>query len=292
MTTTDLRSRLTATPRRTLREALRSAEAHLTASGVPSPRVDAELLAAHLLRVGRGGLWAHLTDPVPAGFDDLVARRAERIPLQHLTGCAYFRTITLVVGPGVFTPRPESELVVGRALELVDGTPAPLVVDLCSGSGAMAAAIATEAPGARVHAVELDPGARPWLQRNARVHGFRAHLTDVSGCLPELSGQVDVVVANPPYIPESCVPRDPEVARYDPPAALYSGADGLEHMRMVERDAARLLRPGGWVVVEHGDLQGRTAPQVFSDTGRWADVCDHVDLAGRDRYLTARRAGS
>lgn len=290
MTTTDLRSRLTGAPRRTLREALHSAEAHLMASGVPSPRVDAELLAAHLLRVGRGGLWLHLSDTVPAGFDDLVARRAQRIPLQHLTGCAYFRTVTLAVGPGVFTPRPESELVVGRALELLPDAASPLVVDLCSGSGAMAAALATEAPRARVHAVELDPAARPWLQRNAREHSFTAHLTDVNGCLPELAGQVDVVVANPPYIPESCVPRDPEVAKYDPPTALYSGSDGLDHMRMVERDAARLLRPGGWVVVEHGDLQGRSAPAVFSETGHWVEVGDHVDLAGRDRYLTARRA--
>lgn len=292
MTTLDVRTQATTAPRRTLREALRSAEAHLTASGVPSPRADAELLAAHLLRVTRGGLWQHLSDAVPTGFDDLVSRRAQRIPLQHLTGCSHFRTVTLAVGPGVFTPRPESELVAGRALELLGTAAEPVVVDLCAGSGAMAAAVATEAPHTHVHAVELDPGARPWLLRNARTFGFRAHLTDVDGCLPDLSGTVDVVVANPPYIPESCIPRDPEVARYDPPAALYSGSDGLDHMRMVERDASRLLRPGGWVVVEHGDLQGESAPQVFVSAGRWTDVRDHVDLAGRDRYLTARRAGT
>jgi release factor glutamine methyltransferase len=143
---------------------------------------------------------------------------------------------------------------------------------------------------ARVHAVELDPGAGPWLLRNAREHGFQAHLVNIDGCLDDLSGRVDVVVANPPYIPESCIPRDPEVARYDPPAALYSGVDGLEHMRLVEREAFRLLRPAGWVVVEHGDLQGESAPGVFVDAGRWIDVADHVDLAGRDRYLVARRA--
>ncbi len=278
--------------RRTLAEALRSAEAHLTASGVPSPRVDAELLAAHLLRTERVGLWQYLQRPVPDGFDDLVARRAERIPLQHLTGIAFFRTVSLAVGPGVFSPRPETELVAERAIECLPGQGTCRVVDLCAGSGAIAASIAAETQGVEVHAVERDPAAGPWLVHNARQHGFLAHLSDVEGCLPELAGTVDVVVANPPYIPEGCVPRDPEVARFDPPAALYSGPDGLHHMRLVERAASRLLRRGGWVVVEHGDLQGQLAPQVFTDSGAWVDVVDHVDLAGRDRYLSARRAGS
>jgi release factor glutamine methyltransferase len=115
-------------------------------------------------------------------------------------------------------------------------------------------------------------------------------MNDVEGCLPHLDGTVDVVVANPPYIPVDCVPRDPEVARFDPAMALYSGQDGLVHMRLVEQAAARLLRPAGHVLVEHGDLQGRSAPAVFTETGRWHDVRDHTDLNGRDRYLTARRA--
>ncbi len=174
---------------RSLRAALREAELQLAASGVPSPRVDAELLAAHLLGVGRGALWSHLDAAVPVGFEDFVARRAERIPLQHLTGWAYFRTVTLAVGPGVFSPRPETEVVVGHGLDLLAdlGVTAPTVVDLCAGSGTMAAAVAVEAPGAQVHAVERDPGAGPWLQRNAAAHGFTAHLADVDGCLPELS---------------------------------------------------------------------------------------------------------
>lgn len=277
----------------TLRDALRSAELHLSTSGVASPRADAELIAAHLLGVGRGGLWRHLEAPAPGGFDDLVARRCARTPLQHLTGWAHFRTVTLAVGPGVFLPRPETEVVVGHALELLDACDLerPMVVDLCAGSGTMAAAVAVEVPRATVHAVEGDPGAGHWLGRNADAHGFTAHLADIDGCLPELSGSVDLVVANPPYIPLDCVPRDPEVARFDPAMALYSGADGLDHMRLVERAAARLVRPGGWVVAEHGDLQGRSAPDVFSRTGEWSDVGDHVDLTGRDRFLSARRVG-
>ena len=287
--------------RRTLAEALRSAEAHLTASGVASPRVDAELLAAHLLRTERVGLWQYLQQPVPTGFDDLVARRAERIPLQHLTGVSYFRTTELAVGPGVFSPRPETEVVAGYAIDVlatmqrkhaknVDAIEKLCVVDLCSGSGAIAAAITVEVPGVEVHAVERDPAAGPWLLHNARSHGFNAHLDDVDGCLPELTGLVDVVVANPPYIPEGSIPRDPEVARFDPPAALYSGPDGLAHMRIIERAAARLLRPGGCVVVEHGDLQGQLAPEIFTATDEWSEVTDNVDLAGRDRYVSARRS--
>ncbi len=279
-------------PGRSLRVALEDAELQLAASGVPSPRADAELLASHLLGVGRGGLWSHLDSAVPVGFDDFVARRAERIPLQHLTGWAHFRTVTLAVGPGVFSPRPETEVVVGHGLDLLAalGVPSPTVVDLCAGTGTMAAAVAVEAPDAQVHAVERDPGAGPWLERNARAHGFTAYLADVDECLPELTGRVDLVVANPPYIPHDCIPRDPEVARFDPAMALYSGPDGLAHLRLVERTAARLLRPGGWVVAEHGDLQGSAVPKIFSESGAWLDVDDHVDLAGRDRFVAARRS--
>lgn len=277
---------------RLLRDALVSAERRLEAAGVPSPRVDAELLAAHLLGVSRGGLWSRLDHPVPAGFDDLVAGRADRIPVQHLTGWAYFRTVTLAVGPGVFCPRPETELVAGHGLGLLaeSGVERPTVVDLCSGSGAIAAAISVEAPGAQVHAVERDPGAGPWLTRNADAHRFTAHLDDLEACLDDLNGSVDLVLANPPYIPEGSVPRDPEVARFDPELALYSGPDGLTHCRLVERTAARLVRPGGWVVVEHGDLQGASVPAIFEATGAWAEVADHLDLAGRDRFVSARRA--
>jgi release factor glutamine methyltransferase len=274
----------------TLRSALAAASAELAAAGVPSPRHDAEELAADLLDVDRGRLVLHLDDPVPEGFAAQVARRAERVPLQHLTGRAHFRTLTLAVGPGVFVPRPETEVVVDHALELLAAcpTPEPVVVDLGAGSGAISLAVAAEAPHARVHAVELSEDARPWLERNAAGTGVQVHHGDLAHCLPELDGQVDLVVSNPPYIPADAVPRDPEVARHDPATALYSGPDGLEHIREVARVAARLLRPGGWVVVEHADQQGRSAPAVFSAAPGWVDVHDHQDLTGRDRFVSAR----
>jgi release factor glutamine methyltransferase len=196
----------------------------------------------------------------------------------------------LSVGPGVFLPRPETEVVVGHALAALEQTTTtPVVVDLCAGSGVIAAAICAERPNATVHAVERDPGAAPWLRHNGRVHGFEVHVDDAAACLPELNQRVDLIIANPPYIPQDAVPRDPEVARFDPAMALYSGADGLDHIRMVEQAAARLLRAGGFLVVEHGDLQGEMAPAVFAASPEWVDVADHVDLNGRDRYLTATR---
>lgn len=275
----------------TLRRALAEAVAELAEAGVPSPRPDAEELACHLLGTDRWGLARHLDGPVPDGFPDLVQRRAQRTPLQHLTGRAYFRTLTLAVGPGVFVPRPETELVVEHALALLAGctVPRPVVVDLGAGSGAIALAVATEHPRAEVHAVEVDPGAHPWLARNVADSGVQIHHADLVDCLPGFDGSVDLVVSNPPYIPADAVPRDPEVARHDPPVALYSGPDGLHHLRQVEQVAARLLRPGGWVVVEHADQQGRSAPAVFTRAGGWSDVLDHHDLTGRDRFVTARR---
>src|SRR4051812_169875 len=254
--TAELQARRTETvypQRRTLREALGSAEKRLTTAGVASARPDAQTLACHLLGISRGELWWHLDGGVPEAFDDFVERRADRIPLQHLTGLAHFRTVTLTVGPGVFLPRPETEVVVGHALAALDerGT-APVVVDLCAGSGVIAAAVRAERPGATVHAVERDPGAAPWLRHNARVHGFEVAVADVADCLPGLNKRVDLVIANPPYIPSDAIPRDPEVARFDPAMALYSGADGLDHIRMVELTAARLLKTGGTLVVEHG----------------------------------------
>lgn len=275
--------------RRSLSEALRSAELHLTASGVESPRVDAEVLAAHLLGVDRTVLWRHLYNPVPDRFDVLVSRRAQRVPLQHLTGTTTFRTVDLAVGRGVFCPRPETELVAGVAIDHARqaATATPRLVDLCSGSGAIAASVAVEVRGADVYAVELDPDAAAWLRRNAARHGFTVQVGDIDGCLPELDGTVDVVVANPPYIPLGSVPRDPEVAHHDPPLALYSGDDGMDHIRLVEQTARRLLHEGGAVVVEHGDQQGAAVLEVFTSTGAWHEVIDHVDLTGRDRYVTA-----
>jgi release factor glutamine methyltransferase len=273
-------------PRR-LSAAVAEAAARLAAAGVPSPRHDAEVLAAHSLGVQRSELWRY--DDVGPAFASSVDRRAAREPLQHITGVAWFRHLELQVGPGVFVPRPETEVVVDAVLDRVSGLERPRVVDLCTGSGAIALAVATEAPGTDVHAVEADPAAHAWAARNCAGSRVDLRLGDMADAFPDLDGTVDVVVSNPPYIPLGSVIRDAEVATHDPAIALWSGEDGLDAMRVVERVAARLLRPGGHVVVEHADVQGTAAPAVFSATGGWADVRDHQDLAGRDRYLTGVR---
>jgi release factor glutamine methyltransferase len=190
----------------------------------------------------------------------------------------------------VFVPRPETEVVAEAAIAAALRLPAPVVVDLCTGSGAIALSLADEVPAASVHAVESDEAAHAWAGRNCAGTGVDLRLGDMADALHDLDGRVDVVVSNPPYIPVGAHVRDPEVAAHDPALALWSGTDGLDAVRVVEQVAGRLLRPGGTVVVEHADLQGRTAPAVFAATGRWTDVRDHRDLAGRDRYLTAVRA--
>lgn len=278
-----------------LRAAVDEAADRLAVAGVPSPRFDAEELAAHVLGIERRELWSVTSLGASAEtYAEYVGRRAAREPLQHITGRAFFRHLELAVGPGVFVPRPETELVAEAAIEAartagVGGAPA-VVVDLCTGSGAIALAVATEVPGSRVHAVEADPGAFDWASRNCLGSGVDLWLGDMADAFTDLDGDVDVVVANPPYIPVGALIRDAEVATHDPPLALWSGTDGLDAMRVLEVVAARLLRPGGTVVAEHADLQGASAPEVFRQTRRWADVRDHRDLAGRDRYVTATRA--
>ena len=272
-----------------LRAGLAAATEKLAAAGVPSARFDAEELAAFTLCVERRDLWRH--DESAPEFDAYVERRAAREPLQHITGRAYFRDLVLRVGPGVFVPRPETEVVAQAAIDAARRTDSPVVVDLGTGSGAIALAVATEVSGARVHAVEADPGAHEWAVRNCAGSGVDLRVGDMAVAFGDLDGAVDVVVSNPPYIPVGAAIRDPEVAAHDPALSLWSGDDGLDAIRVVEDVAARLLVPGGVVVVEHADLQGRSAPDVFSRTGRWTDVRDHRDLAGRDRYLTATRTG-
>lgn len=288
-----------------IRELLAAATRELTAAGVPSPRFDAEELATSLLGVRRGELIAQpdLDRDMAAAYRELVRRRANREPLQHVTGVAHFRHITVLVGPGVFIPRPETEVVAGAAIEaaqkVVANSSVPVVVDLYAGSGAIAIAVADEVPQAVVHAVEGDEAAARWLTRNVASHSDQlaarlyAHREDVATCaagvLRDIAGTVDIVVANPPYIPDGSHIRDPEVAEHDPAPALWSGPDGLDAMRILERTAARVLRPGGVVIAEHADLQGESAPAVFTGTGRWTDVADHPDLTERPRYLTATR---
>lgn len=276
-------------PRRLLADGSR----RLAAAGVASPDHDAAELLAHVLGTTRGrlALVDTVTDEQETSYTGLVGRRAAREPLQHLTGAAAFRYVELAVGPGVFVPRPETELLAGWAVEQALHLDHPVVVDLCSGSGAIALSVAHEVPGAIVHAVELDPGAHAWAERNLIGTAVTLHLGDLADALPELDGTVDVVVCNPPYIPlDAWESVAPEVRDHDPAAALWSGDDGLDAIRDLERTAARLLRPGGVVGSEHADAQGESAPAVFASAGRWADVRDHADLAGRDRYLTARLA--
>ena len=276
-----------------LRAALAAAVARLATAGVPSPRFDAEELAALSLAVDRRELWNH--DAPGEDFESYVGRRAAREPLQHITGRAYFRHLTLAVGPGVFVPRPETEVVAGVAIDAAvsvhDGTGrSPVVVDLGTGSGAIALSVADEVPAATVLAVEADPAAHAWALRNCAGSAVELRLGDMAEAFAELAGTVDVVVSNPPYIPLGAHIRDAEVAVHDPAPALWSGTDGLDAIRVVERVAARLLCAGGVVVVEHADVQGSAAPAVFVESGRWRDVEDHRDLAGRDRYVTAVRA--
>jgi release factor glutamine methyltransferase len=273
------------------------AASRLAEAGVESPRADAEMIAAHVHGVPRGALHT-----VPdAAFDprywDDVARRASREPLQHITGRAYFRYLELEVGPGVFVPRPETEVMTGWAIDALRemDTAAPVVADLGTGSGAIALAIAQEVPGAQVHAVEADPLARKWADRNiARCAAAAPHTAgrvtlhddDFASALPDLGGAVDLVISNPPYIPiGSWVP--PEVGEYDPATALWGGADGLDSIRVIERAARRLLRGGGLVAVEHGAPQGAAVYWVFSEEQGWRDTRNHCDLAGRDRFVTA-----
>lgn len=278
-------------PTQQLRAAIAAAADTLAAAGVASPRYDAEELAAHVLGVRRAELARH--DGIDAAaYTELVRARAARRPLQHLTGVAHFRHVSLAVGPGVFVPRPETEVMVGWLVEHLRARPAGArVADLGTGSGAIALSLVTEVPGVEVDAVEVDEGAYDWAVRNLAGSGVRLHLGDAASALPGLDGCFDAVVSNPPYIPlaawESVAV---EVRDHDPATALWGGGeDGLDVLRAVERTAARLLAPGGVAVIEHADAQGSTAPAVFVSAGRWVDVRDHQDLTGRDRFLTARR---
>jgi len=288
------------------------ATARLAEAGVDSPRTDAELIAANIHNVKRGELHTVPDSEFDARFWVDVSRRANREPLQHITGRAFFRYLELDVGPGVFVPRPETEVMTGWAIDRLRAMDVaePVAVDLGTGSGAIALSIAQEVPRARVHAVEADPLARGWAERNITryVDSYTAgrvllHTGDfVSGALAgespagldelaPLAGRVDLVVSNPPYIPlGSVVP--PEVGEYDPPAALWSGSDGLVAIRAVERIARWLLRPGGLVAVEHGAQQGAAVYWVFAEEAGWRDTCNNKDLARRYRFVTATWPGA
>ena len=281
-----------------LLDEIRRAAARLAEADVESPRADAEQIAAYVHGVRRAELHAVPDAAFDPRFWEAVDRRTAREPLQHIMGIGYFRHLELAIGPGVFAPRPETEVMTGWAIDTLRSahTPEPVVADLGTGSGAIALSIALEVPTARVHAVEADPLAAGYAERNIAAYaaaaphaGRHVSLTreDFGTALASLDGTVDLVVSNPPYIPLGArVP--PEVGEYDPSAALWSGADGLDAIRVIEGVARRLLRPGGLVAVEHGAPQGAAVYWVFAEERGWRDTRNHKDLAGRDRFVTAR----
>ena len=284
--------------RESLRAAIISATATLAGAGVPSPGVDAAELAAHLLGVSttRLGMTPLVESSWLAEYSALVARRAERVPLQHLVGTVQFGRAVLDVGPGVFIPRPETESLAAWALDAIDDVRQPVVVDLCTGSGAIALAISAARPDARVIAVERAPAALRWARRNIGRHvGAGGTTVELRGgdvmdqrLLADLDAAADLVTANPPYVPDG-TPVEPEVAGFDPPEAVFGGPDGLGVIRPLISVAAGLLKVGGVLAVEHDDTQGESAPDLLRARRVLTDVVEHPDLAGRPRFVTATR---
>ncbi|MEJ7704263.1 MAG: HemK/PrmC family methyltransferase [Geodermatophilaceae bacterium] len=294
-----------------MRTALAQATARLAAAGVPSPRVDAIALAEHALGVpqldprdaalGAGGLRGQFWNRWYGGAES-------REPLQHILGRAAFRYLSLLVAPGVFLPRPETEVVTQEAVDeasrLLTAGREALVVDLCTGSGAIALSVAMEVPGSRVVAVDVDPAAVTLTRVNAAalldgadsdsdgLRTVRIELGDVSdpGLLADLADTVDILISNPPYIPDDAVPLDREVAEHDPPHALFGGGqNGLDVPRHVMLAAVRLLRQGGLFVMEHADVQGAAVRKLVDRTNAFSSATTHQDLTGRDRFVVARR---
>jgi release factor glutamine methyltransferase len=284
--------------RESLRSAILSASATLAAAGVPSPTVDAEEVAAFLMGVPRTrlGMTPLVESSWVADYRDLVARRAARIPLQHIVGEVQIGRARIRVGPGVFIPRPETESLVAWALDAIASIRDPVVIDLCAGSGAIALAISQVRPDARVVAVERSPAALAWARRNIDEHiaaGGR-HVELLGGdfnderLLLDLDAVADLVTVNPPYVAEG-TPVEPEVGRYDPPEAVFAGPDGLAVIRPLISVVAGLLKVGGVLAIEHDDTQGESVPALLAARRVLTDVQDHDDLTGRPRFVTARR---
>ncbi len=260
------------------------------------PDAEARLLLAHAVGVPASKLLTlgDLDTDAVDGFEQLLTRREAGIPVQYLTGRAPFRHVDVMVGPGVFIPRPETEVMTGWALDrLAEVRESPLVVELCAGSGAISLAIADEYPSARQYAVELSEDAVGYAARNLAGTGVELIQADMADALPELDGTVDLVIANPPYVPLEAYDGIPaEVREHEPTLALFSGQDGLDAMRVLAGVAARLLRPGGWVCAEHAEVQGESAPAVFVGHGGFDQVRDHRDLTDRPRFVTARHVAT
>jgi release factor glutamine methyltransferase len=274
----------------TLRQAIEAAEAALAQAGIGAPRADAELLAAHAAGTDRGRL--ALVEAGPDFFERygaLVAQRVNRVPLQHIIGTTAFGPVNVHVGPGVFIPRPETEAM----LEWAVAQPLsrrPVIVDPCTGSGALAFALSKHWPEARVIAVDDSEPALEYAQRNLEGTGVELLKADVTepGLLPDLNGRVDLIVANPPYIPDGAQ-LEPEVAEHDPPHALFGGPDGMTVIHAIVDLAATWLRDRGLCAVEHDDTTSARTVEAFTRAGRFEDITARRDLTGRRRFVTARR---
>ncbi len=272
-----------------LRQVIDAAEVTLAEAGIGSPRTDAELLAAHVAGTDRGRL--AFADTGPEFLDryhGLVSQRAKRVPLQHLTGTAAFGPVTVSVGPGVFVPRPETESLLEWAMAQ-SFSEHPVIVDLCTGSGALALALSNHWPAARIIAVDDSEDALSYARRNVEgtpVELLRADVTQ-PGLLPELDGRVDLLVANPPYIPDGAT-LEPEVAEHDPPHALFGGPDGMAVINAIAELAGRWLHDGGRCAVEHDDTTSARTVDAFNRRG-FVDVVARHDLTGRPRFVTATR---
>ncbi|MHA7662605.1 peptide chain release factor N(5)-glutamine methyltransferase [Mycolicibacterium sp. HS_4_1] len=273
-----------------VRQAIADAAAVLAAAGVDSARVDAEYLAAHAAGVDRARVM--FTEPEAAfypHFRDLVERRAQRIPLQHLIGTAAFGPVEVQVGPGVFIPRPETEALLEWAMKQ-PVPPSPVIVDLCTGSGALALALAHTWPQAKIVAVEKSPEALVYARRNCAgtaVEVLEADVT-VPSLLADRDGTVDLLVSNPPYIPDGAE-LDPEVIDHDPAAALFGGPDGMSVIVPIIALAARLLRPGGALGIEHDDTTADQVVAALERDGTFGGITARRDLTGRPRFVTATR---
>lgn len=271
---------------------VREATTLLEDAGQADPARQARVIVAHVLGVepSRVALRSRIDEDGRERVLLLVGRRCQGVPLQHLLGRAWFRHVDVAVGPGVFIPRPETEVMTGWVIDRLAGSDGRVVVELCAGSGVISRSIAIEAPGHRQYAVELSDDAVPFLRANLADVPVEVVHADMADALTDLDGTVDVLVANPPYIPLDAYEHLPaEVRDHEPSLALFSGADGLDALRVVADVAARLLRPGGVLASEHADVQGDSAPGVLVDHGAFDLVRDHGDLNGRPRFVTARR---
>jgi len=276
-------------------ELLSESSSKLKEAGVISAAVDAELLACYCLGISRSDLQLlvataqEFPERYLEQFQSALTRRVAREPLQHITGSSPFRHLELKVGPGVFTPRPETEQVVDFALEKISELPNPQIVDLCSGSGAIAISLSTEIPGSKVFAVELSKDAYGYLLENAASYGLsedNLRNDDLQNCLRELDGQVDLVISNPPYIPNDAIPIDLEVQLHEPSMSLFGGADGLDVVRQISIRANALLKSGGLLVLEHADSQSSAIGKLLLAEG-WLEIDARADLAGKERMISA-----